>query len=177
MTPHVVILHDEPELEDKRSDVVAVERYLSDAGFQVTSLCLDGILCEPETVLAGLRQHQPDAVFNLYEGSIDRPEGEALVAGLLEWLSLPFTGSPSFALRLALNKPLAKRLLLGYGLPTPAFFVVDDLPVPPCPLSWPLIVKPSAEDGSIGIDQGSVVTDRQSLTKRVAHLLDRKSVV
>jgi D-alanine-D-alanine ligase len=173
MTPHVVILHDEPELEPERSDVVAVERYLSDAGFQVTSLCLDGVLCEPETVLAGLRQHQPDAVFNLYEGSIDRPEGEALVAGLLEWLSVPFTGCPSFTLRLALNKPLAKRLLLGAGIPTPNFFVVHRLPVPTCPLDWPVIVKPGAEDGSIGIDQGSVITDRQSLTKRVGQLLER----
>jgi D-alanine-D-alanine ligase len=173
MTPHVVILHDDAEPGTERSDVIAVERYLSDAGFQVTPLCLDGVLCEPETVLTGLRRLQPDAVFNLYEGSIDRPEGEALVAGLLEWLSLPFTGSPSFALRLALNKPLAKRLLLGAGIPTPDFFVVHQLPVPTCPLDWPVIVKPGAEDGSIGIDQGSVVTDRQSLTKRVAHLLER----
>jgi D-alanine-D-alanine ligase len=168
-----VILHDEPELEAERSDVVAVERYLSDAGFQVTPLRLDGILCEPETVLAGLRQHQPDAVFNLYEGSIDRPEGEALVAGLLEWLGVPFTGCPSFTLRLSLNKPLAKRLLLGAGIATPNFFVVNQLPVPTCPLEWPVIVKPGAEDGSIGIDQGSVITDRQALTKRVADLLER----
>jgi D-alanine-D-alanine ligase len=66
---------------------------------------------------------------------------------------------------------LTKALFKGAGLPTPDFFVVEALPVPPCPLKWPVIIKPAAQDASIGLDQGSVVTDRRRLEERVASLL------
>src|SRR5439155_18491793 len=51
-----------------------------------------------------------------------------------------------------------------------AFFVVDGAPVRPCALPWPVIVKPSEHDASVGIDQGSVVTTQAQLERRVAYL-------
>ena len=50
--------------------------------------------------------------------------------------------------------------------------MVEELPVPPCPLDWPVIVKPAMQDASVGLDQGSVVTDQDSLNARVAYLLE-----
>ena len=35
--------------------------------------------------------------------------------------------------------------------------------VPKCTLPWPVIVKPAAQDASVGIDQNSVVTNQQQL--------------
>jgi len=118
-----------------------------------------------------LRRERPDVVFNLFEGLADHNDTEAHVAGLLEWMGVPFTGCPYQTLCLARTKDLTKILLRGAGLPTPEFFVVEDLPVPACPIDWPVIVKPAEEDASVGLDQGSVVTGQDQLNERVAFLL------
>src|SRR5262249_14222913 len=82
------------------------------------------------------------------------------------------TGSPSKCLLLANDKVLTKNVLRGAGLPTADYFVVENLPVPRCPLEWPVIVKPANQDASVGLDQGSVVCDQDHLDERVAYLLD-----
>ncbi len=174
----VVILYNEPVLPADHPDAVSeheiletvdvVGSTLSAAGFEVARL---GVSTEPRVLVEGLCSLQPDVVFNLFEGLADRGGTEAHVAGLLDWLDIPFTGSPFHTLTLARSKPLTKYLLQGAGLPTPPFFVVEDFPVPACPLPWPVIVKPAQQDASVGLDQGSVVTDQQRLEQRVAYLL------
>jgi D-alanine-D-alanine ligase len=49
---------------------------------------------------------------------------------------------------------------------------MEEPPVPPCPLEWPVIVKPAQQDASVGLDQGSVVTDQERLAQRVAFLFE-----
>ncbi len=174
----VLILYNEPVLPADHPDAVsereiletveAVHDYLTAAGYGVSRLAVGR---DPAPLLSGLCEHRPDVVFNLFEGLADVGHTEAHVAGLLDWLGLPFTGCPHQALSLARDKHLAKYLLQGAGLPTPGFFVVEDLPVPDCPLDWPVIVKPANQDASVGLDQGSVVTDQLRLSDRVAHLL------
>jgi D-alanine-D-alanine ligase len=180
MPPRVLVLYNEPVLPRDHPDAEAehtiqvtaevVRKILAGAGHAVAKLAVGR---DPGRLLSGLRQHRPEVVFNLFEGTADQAESEAYVAGLLQWLGLPFTGSPAEALALARNKPLAKTLFRGAGLPSPAFVVVDRMPAPSCPLTWPVIVKPGAQDASIGLDQGSVVTDHVSLDRRVASLLER----
>jgi D-alanine-D-alanine ligase len=175
----VLILHNEPVLPADHPDAESeheilyttqvVQQTLAEAGYEVCTL---GVSRDPGVLLAGLRQHRPDVVFNLFEGLADSSETEAHVAGLLEWLGVPFTGSPYQTLCLARSKHLTKHLLRGAGLPTAEFFVALDLPVPDCPLDWPVIVKPATQDASVGLDQGSVVTDQERLEQRVAHLLE-----
>lgn len=174
----VLILFNEPELPEGHSEfesehevletVQFVQRSLSEAGYSVLQLALGR---NPGDLLEVLNDQHPDVVFNLYEGTVTHSNTEAQVAGLLEWLGVPFTGSPSQALCLARNKHLAKQLLLGAGLPTPAFFAVDAFPFVEGFLRWPVIVKPARHDASEGLDQGSVVTDLPHLHKRVAYLL------
>jgi D-alanine-D-alanine ligase len=178
--PRVLILYNEPVLPaddpdaaseyDVLGTVDAVSDTLTQAGFPVSRV---GATHDPRALVAELRSHRPDVVFNLYEGTGDDASTEAHVAGLLEWLGLPFTGSPYHTLTLARNKHLTKLLLLGAGLPTPEFLFLEDLPVPECHLDWPVIVKPAALDASLGLDHGSVVTGPQRLNERVAHLLKR----
>jgi D-alanine-D-alanine ligase len=175
----VLILYNEPVLPADHPDadseheilytVGEVEQALAGAGYRVSRL---GVGRDPTPLLAGLRERQPDVVFNLFEGLGDFASAEAHVAGLLEWLGVPFTGSPHQALCLARAKHMTKHLLQGAGLPTANFFVVEDLPVPECPLEWPVIVKPATQDASVGLDQGSVVTDQHRLNDRVALLLE-----
>jgi D-alanine-D-alanine ligase len=49
---------------------------------------------------------------------------------------------------------------------------VDQLPVPPCELEWPVIVKPAKQDASVGLDQESVCTDQDQLEQRVTYILE-----
>ncbi len=160
-----------PDFESEQqvvSTVEVVSKNLAEAGFAVSRL---GVSIDSRVLLDGLRDLRPDVVFNLFEGIPDQPNTEAFVAGLLEWSGIPFTGSPFMTLTLARSKHQCKYLFLGAGLPTPEFLVVHDLAVPECRLPWPVIVKPAQEDASVGLDQGSVVTDQQGLNRRVAKLL------
>jgi D-alanine-D-alanine ligase len=175
----VLVLHNQPVLPQNHADADSehevlstarfVQQILSDAGYEVSTL---GVARDPGLLLARLRDIRPDVVFNLFEGLADFGDTEAHVAGVLEWLEIPYTGCPYQTLCLARNKHLTKHLLAGAGLPTARFFVVEDVPVEDCPLDWPVIVKPATQDASVGLDQGSVVTDLERLNDRIAYLLD-----
>lgn len=164
---------DHPDAASEREIIDTVEtigRLLDDAGFDVLRFGLGNDL---QPLLDVLTAEQPDAVFNLFEGLADRPFTETVVAGVMEWFEVPFTGSGADALTLARDKQRTKMMLRGADLPTAPFFTVDRLPVPICPLQWPVIVKPAQQDASVGIEQGSVVTDQEQLELRVAHVLKR----
>lgn len=175
----VLVLHNKPVLPldhpdaDSEHEIVdtaeTVCGHLRGAGFEVSRL---GVERDPQVMLQGLRRHRPDVVFNLFEGLADHYETEAVAAGLLDWLGIPYTGCPYQTLAIARNKALTKLLLQGAGLPTPGFLVVEELPVAPCQLDWPVIVKPANQDASVGLDQGSVVTNQESLEARVVYLLE-----
>jgi D-alanine-D-alanine ligase len=178
--PRVLILFNEPTLPADHPDAESehdilytadcVAGVLAESGVSVARL---GVTDDPAAVLAGIKAAAPDAVFNLYEGTAKWGNTEAFVGGMLELLRVPFTGSPTQPLLLARSKPLTKQLLAGAGLPTAGFLVVDALPVPPCPLPWPVIVKPGKEDASVGIDQNSVVTSQEQLAARVGYIIGR----
>lgn len=150
--------------------VEVIHGILKAGGFDVRRF---GVGLEMQPLLDCLRKDRPDVVFNLFEGLADRPFTESVVAGILEWHEISFTGSPSEALTLARNKEWAKFMMLGADLPTPPFFTVERLPAPKCHLQWPVIVKPAAQDASVGIDQASVVMDQSQLEARIAYVLDR----
>ena len=179
LSGRVLVLYNEPVLPAGHPNyeseheilitVAAVHQALVQAGFETVPL---GVQKDFRVLLAGLRDIQPDVVFNLYEGTADQGFSEAHVAGVLDWLGVPFTGSPFPALSLCRSKHLTKRIFQGAGLPTPEFFVVEQLPVPRCPLSWPVIVKPAEQDASVGLDQGSVVSNQERLNERVSLVLD-----
>jgi len=118
--------------------------------------------------LQSLGREAPDAVFNLCESLAGDARGEGVVAGVLEQLGLPFTGSPALALGLALHKDQAKALLRGSGIPTPDWSVLSEgAPLAPGLPAFPVIVKPAREDASIGITFGSVASDVEGLRQAV----------
>jgi D-alanine-D-alanine ligase len=176
----VVLLYNEPVLPPSHPDyesdadiletVEIIDRILCDVGHEVKRL---GVGNDLQRLIDGLIELQPDTVFNLFEGLADRPSTESVVAGIMEWFHVSFTGSPSETLALARDKERTKLLLRGAGLPTAPFFVVEHLPVPKCQLKWPVIVKPALQDASVGIDQASVVTNQVQLASRVEHVLAR----
>jgi D-alanine-D-alanine ligase len=91
---------------------------------------------------------------------------EAPVIAVLELLGVPHTGSSAWTAALCQHKPAANALLAAAGLRVPAWAAVragDPLP----DVGFPAIVKPAAEDASLGIEQGAVVRDAAALAARV----------
>ena len=116
-----------------------------------------------------LSRTRPDLVFNCCEAFAGRAALEMNVAALFELFGLAYTGSPALTLGLLLNKPLTKTVLKGSGIQTPAFaaFHPGEEPIACRDLKFPLMVKPAAEDASIGIDDGAVVHDGRAMADRV----------
>jgi D-alanine-D-alanine ligase len=177
--PSVLVLFNDPVLPpdhpESASELDILEtvgdtvKVLADAGFEVRKL---GVSLDPQPLLDEVRRSRPDAVFNLFEGVPTRPGSEVAIASLLEWLELPFTGCPSACLSLARNKVAGKHLLASAGLPTAKYLVLDDDSIPEWTLGWPAMVKPALQDASVGIDQGSVVTNADQLAARFRFVID-----
>jgi D-alanine-D-alanine ligase len=123
----------------------------------------------PAGLAAFLDREQPDVVFNCCESFQGVAALEMSVAALYDLFGVAYTGSPALTLGIALNKGIAKSLFRANGVPTPRHVVMAsaaDL-ARPHPLAYPLIVKPIAEDASIGIDARSVVHDNAAMAERV----------
>lgn len=112
-----------------------------------------------------------DLVFNLAEGFGDDLRAEPNVAGFIELLGVPYTGSPPGGLEIARDKGLSKLVLEKEGIPTPRFQLFrnqDDQ----FSLDFPVIIKPVLEDASIGITSDSIVSDEDDLREKVARILE-----
>ncbi len=123
-----------------------VLRALLSLGYNARSLDYD------EQFLDALRELKPDVVFIALHG----PGGEdGHVQALLEYLSIPYTGSGLEAAALSMDKHLTKKLLAAEGLPTPVWDLYDltggTLPLLPGSLDLPLVIKPRFEGSSAGI--------------------------
>lgn len=123
-------------------------------------------------LLGRLSVDPPHLVFNLCESLRGDSRHEVVVPALLDLLGIPYTGSSAFSLGLALRKDRAKALLRDHGVPTPEAITLHGRDTTACRLPFPLIVKPTREDASVGITSASVVHDRASLDRAVAYVVD-----
>jgi D-alanine-D-alanine ligase len=112
-----------------------------------------------------------DLVVNLCEGIHGVSRFEDMVTSTLELAGVPFTGCRAWTTMVCHNKALLNALLQSMGLPIPRWFMPRGHKVPK-DFPLPAIVKPAAEDASVGIDQGSVVTTKSALTQRIARLTE-----
>lgn len=152
-----------------REDVVQVAASLSSA-LQTAGLTpeLIALGAKPFSAIEALLHAPPDAVVNLCESLAGDARGECVVPSLLELSGIPYTGSSSLGLLLALHKPKAKELLRAHGVPTPDWAVLGSAAeARACTLPFPLIVKPSREDASSGIHPHSVARDSAQLAAAV----------
>ena len=118
------------------------------------------------------RVRRADLVFNLCEGVNGHARFEDYVVGTLELAGVPFTGCRHWAITVAHRKHVANTLLAATGVPVPAFTLAQANKVP-SDFPLPAIVKPAAEDASVGIDNGAVCTSKRALKKRVALMLEQ----
>lgn len=76
------------------------------------------------------------------------------------------------ATAICLDKPTTKKILEFHGIKTANFTVLYDLNDPiDLKLHYPLILKPSHEGSSIGINEDNVVKDEESLRTKLGEML------
>lgn len=116
-----------------------------------------------QSLISFFQNNVVDIVFNIAEGLSWRFR-ESEVPALLDFLSIPYTGSNSFVLAVALDKAMAKRVFRCENIPTPNFQVFNSCDIKLNPnLKFPLIVKPNYEGSGKGISSSSVVYDEEAL--------------
>ena len=165
----VVLLHDGGGEEWSAADVAAVLGNIREIG-QI--LRAAGHTTDTVPVYLGDlswldRCQKADLVFNLCEGINGHARFEDYVVAALELARVPFTGCRSWPVTICHRKHVANTLLQAAGVPVPAFALVHE-PVVPEGLRFPVIVKPSMEDASVGIDEGSVCHTPEALLERLA---------
>ncbi len=118
-----------------------------------------------------LRKAKVDFAFNVCERFNGNSFFEPHVAAMLELLGIPYTGSGPLALALCMNKVRVKEILAHNGIPTPRFQVFTSRNKKLDPeLTFPLIVKPSCMDNSIGIMNDSVVYSEKELRSKIGYI-------
>lgn len=148
----------------------AIAETLASGGHAARCFTFDG---DPAALASSLRSFGTDAVFNLSECPLNSAQKEPHGAAYLELLRLPYTGNGPFPLTVCNDKALTKHILSSCGIPTPAFRLYPAVPRGRSGLRFPVIVKPSREDGSAGITEESVVEDEAGLKGRVAHVIEK----
>jgi D-alanine--D-alanine ligase len=154
---------------DSPGTIDAIVGALESAGHEVERIEVSG---PPSRVVARLEGLSPDLIFNTAEGHKGKTR-EAFYPALFDELGIPYTGSDAYTLCITLDKILTKRLLAGYGVPTPRARLVtratlesgalEDIP-------FPVIVKPNFEGSSKGISSDSSVCEN---TYDLADVVDR----
>ena len=163
---------DKYEEYDPISTVQSVAETVSSFGFDVS-------LCEQdENFFDRLREQAPSFVVNLAEGRGSARGREAQVPSILESLGIPFWGSDSVSMALALDKLLTTRTLAGEGIPVPlsaSFRAEEDLGAIPSLFEKAdrFVVKPRFEGSSKGIFTDSVAHDATEMEEKIRRLWSR----
>ena len=160
----------EAEAEGQKVTLVSeqVKEILVSLGHDVRFLAAS---TDVRQVAGALTKDDSDLIFNLCESLGDVSQHEQHVAALLEVMGKRFTGAPAIGLTLAQDKSLSKKIFYFHGLPYPKFSAIDAGEVEwSDDLSFPLFVKPSNEDASIGIDSKAVVHNIKELMERISYI-------
>ena len=156
-------------------DLTPMEEYevlvkkLNRLGFHAYTLNIKDDL---QLMLNDIKIKKPDVIFNFVEIYKEDSRFEMNIVGIYELLGIPYTGAPALALANCQNKILAKRLLSSNGLTIPPYFIVNQKAIRyRHKLRYPLLVKPSLEDASVGIENESIVYNGKQLKERINYVL------
>jgi D-alanine-D-alanine ligase len=171
LTYNVRLTSSEEEAEfDSPETIDTIARTLQRAGHEVERVEVTG---PASRLVAQLEAFVPDLIFNTAEGRRGKTR-RAFYPALFEELGIPYTGSDSYTLCVTLDKALTKKILAGYGIPSPRGRVVTRETLRAGGLDdfvFPVIAKPNFEGSSKGITQKSVVDDPVALGKTLDELL------
>lgn len=144
-----------------------VRNGIEDAGWEYLHIEAD------EDCYKNLKKHRPDIVFNRAEG-IRGESRESQIPAFCEMLDVPYVGSGIMTTAIGLDKPTTKMILEYHGLKTAPFQVMENVDEKLREgLTFPLILKPSHEGSSIGINWENVVNDEVALRAKLEKMLEK----
>ena len=158
----------EKEIDEWRTEYDVIS-HLKSEGHEVRPLGISDSLSE---LRGAIIEWKPHIVFNLLEEFDGIVTYDQHVVAFLELMHQPYTGCNPRGMLLSRDKVLSKQLLTYHRVPTPQFMVFPRGKKPRVPkkLRFPLFVKSSTEDASLGIAHASVVADAKQLTERIAFI-------
>lgn len=179
---NITVLVDEAEVKPNDPNFEAVPEKpiteyhvigaLRDLGHEISVL---GAVSDVGTIIDTLTEDKPDIVFNLTEAFEGNRQLDKNIAGLLEMLGIPFTGTGLMGLMLCRDKRLCKELLSLHKIRVPGFCSLPKgrkIRITK-KIHYPLVIKPALEDGSEGISNASLVNDETDLEQRVNFMHER----
>jgi D-alanine-D-alanine ligase len=152
--------------EDTVLTAKKIASVLKHSGFKVSLFEVN------EKTVQKLPTIKTDFFFNLCGGIGNLPNSEHEVVDILDRINIPYSGASSDKLLLTTNKVITKKYFNKYNIPTPSYqvFKSKDEKLKDG-LTFPLIVKPIAEDCSFGIHSDSVVINSKQLRKKVEDVI------
>ena len=149
-------------VDETHKEVAHHKQALIDAGYEIYTISWG------ESFIKDLEDNKVDLIFNV---------SSMAEAVILEELEIPFVGSDTTIIAIALNKSLSKTIWKSKGLQTSPFRVAKS--VEDCsifkdnpPFNYPLFIKPIAGRGSAGIDDSSIIKNFEQLVKGVGERLN-----
>jgi len=175
-------VHDPPAPDEEYERRMREESDWRTEGHVVTALKalghevhLGAIYKNPREVIDLVERIQPDLVWNFVQTFYGTRYFESHIAGVLELCRVPYTGCGHRALMLCQDKALSKEILKHHRVAVPPF-VVSRRSQPQKRLSksiFPVMVKPLAEEGSVGISRDSFAETEEQALARASFLHDR----
>lgn len=150
-------------------EVAQIRTAIEDLGFDTLILGTPKQFCENYAILKG----KVDFIFNLSVGFITRFR-QAMGPMFYELINIPYSGADPYTKLVGQNKHLMKSFLDKLKIPTPAWEYIDHIEQMDSTNfpDFPLIVKPSCEGTSVGINSDSVVYNITDLRLRVRYILE-----
>lgn len=155
---------------EQKEDIQSALRYL---GYETSMFNMSDDL---DRFLVYLKTMQPDIIFNMVESLGDQAIHEMHVCGIYELLGFSYTGAGPMTLGTCLSKARTKEILSYNGIPTSKFKLISnvcELSADDLSLTFPIIIKPSSEDASVGIDNNSVVWNFSELKARIEFIVNK----
>jgi D-alanine-D-alanine ligase len=177
----VVLLYNLLERLEKgeEKDVLAEDAVAEEIGAVEDAVCSLGHGCfviaireEIFSVIHWLSEIQPDVVFNLCESVYGNTTWEMNIPAMLDLFHIPYTGSSFLTLGLCQDKGKVKDILTSQGILTPPYQIFQDPSEGIKNGSFPKIVKPLHEDGSLGISRKSVVFNARTMKRQIRYILE-----
>ncbi|HEY5602939.1 MAG TPA: ATP-grasp domain-containing protein [Gammaproteobacteria bacterium] len=160
----------DPRIESYRTEF-DIRDALLNLGHEVN---ITGLYDDINALKTTIEDWQPDIVFNLMEAFAENGALAYYVVSYLDMIGIPYTGCNPRGLLLASDKSLSKQLLTYHRIRVPNFYTlprnkkINLAQIARFP--YPMIVKSTIEQGSLGISQASLVFTPEELRQRADQL-------
>lgn len=151
---------------------LAVQKALQELGHQPIFL---GVFNDLQSLISDLNALKPDLVFNMVEAFNNNRDFDAQIAGVLDLLNVPYTGTKTLGLSLCRDKSLSKKILSYHRIRVPKWVTSHvDRPLRGLKrFDYPAFVKPAREEASEGISRDAFVENESDCLSRIRFLHER----